>query len=162
MYPSSGTQNGYFSPTTISIFRNPNINTCVTGGGTPVTPTTPPPPAELQNGIPITGLSGASAETIYFSLTVPFNSDSVVCSISGGSGDADLYTKWDAPVDTDNRNNNAVCAQSMSTQFVFCSSCLSRFAFNTSCSFRSNSAFLGKMVTTRAALFLLTLPLETF
>ena len=53
------------------------------GGGT----------TELQNNVAVTGVSGASgADNDYF-ITVPAGASNLVMSISGGSGDADLYTK---------------------------------------------------------------------
>lgn len=48
----------------------------------------------LQNGVPITGLSAARHQfTDVYTLTVPAGASSVSFSISGGSGDADLYVK---------------------------------------------------------------------
>ncbi len=47
----------------------------------------------LGNNVPVTNLSGASGSQTFFKLTVPSGQSSVVFSISGGSGDADLYVK---------------------------------------------------------------------
>ncbi|MCO4789417.1 hemagglutinin, partial [Vibrio cholerae] len=55
--------------------------------------TTPPPVGKvLEKGKPITGLSGSRGGEDFYTFTVT-NSGSVVVSISGGTGDADLYVK---------------------------------------------------------------------
>jgi len=55
----------------------------------------PPPPTDgtLQNGVPVTGLSGATGERAFWSLAVPAGQSSLSFSISGGTGDADLYVQ---------------------------------------------------------------------
>jgi serine protease len=60
------------------------------GGGTP------PPPAtgSLSNGVAVTGLSGSTGTELRYTLVVPANSSNLAISISGGSGDADLYVKF--------------------------------------------------------------------
>jgi len=57
------------------------------------TDTVPPPPTDgmLQNNVPVTGLYGAMGEKKYWSLEVPAGQSSVSFTISGGTGDADLY-----------------------------------------------------------------------
>ncbi|EIL90077.1 extracellular alkaline serine protease [Rhodanobacter spathiphylli B39] len=48
---------------------------------------------ELQNNVAVTGVSAATgADNDYF-ITVPAGATNLVMSISGGTGDADLYTK---------------------------------------------------------------------
>ena len=47
----------------------------------------------LGNNVPVTNLSGASGSQTFFKLTVPSGQTRVVFSISGGTGDADLYVK---------------------------------------------------------------------
>lgn len=47
----------------------------------------------LVNGVPVTSISGASGSTKYWKLTVPSGQAKVVFTISGGTGDADLYVK---------------------------------------------------------------------
>ncbi|MBU5873081.1 PPC domain-containing protein, partial [Vibrio cholerae O1] len=55
--------------------------------------TTPPPVGKvLEKGKPITGLSGSRGGEDLYTFTVT-NSGSFVVSISGGTGDADLYVK---------------------------------------------------------------------
>ncbi|MEO6925704.1 MAG: PPC domain-containing protein, partial [Rhodanobacter sp.] len=46
----------------------------------------------LQNGVPVTGISGAKGSKTYFTVTVPAGS-SMTISTSGGTGDEDLYVK---------------------------------------------------------------------
>jgi vibriolysin len=55
----------------------------------------PPPPTDgtLRNDVPVSGLSGATGEKAFWSLAVPAGQSSVSFSISGGTGDADLYVQ---------------------------------------------------------------------
>ena len=46
----------------------------------------------LQNGVPVTGISGATGSKTYYTVTVPAGR-TLTISISGGSGDVDLYTR---------------------------------------------------------------------
>jgi len=48
----------------------------------------------LTNGVPVTGLSGSTGTQQTFSLVVPSGQSSVTFTISGGTGDADLYMKY--------------------------------------------------------------------
>lgn len=56
------------------------------GGGTD--------PNELQNGVPKTGLSGASGSQQFYTINVPAGASSLSIQMSGGSGDADLYVRY--------------------------------------------------------------------
>jgi hypothetical protein len=47
----------------------------------------------LSNNVPVTNLSGSSGSQNYYKITVPAGQTSLVVSISGGTGDADLYVK---------------------------------------------------------------------
>ena len=51
---------------------------------------------QLQNGVPVTGLSGAAASERRYTFTVPAGAPNLVIGISGGSGDADLYVRRNA------------------------------------------------------------------
>ena len=65
----------------------------------------------LQNGAPWSGISGNVDDTFYFALNTTASTgilDSVSCSTSGGSGDSDIYTNWDNPVDLNDREANTV------------------------------------------------------
>lgn len=55
----------------------------------------------LEKGVPVTGLSGSSGQSLAFTLEVPAGATGLVFTMSGGSGDADLYVKaGSAPTDT--------------------------------------------------------------
>ncbi len=47
----------------------------------------------LQNGVPVTGISGGSGSTQYWTIEVPAGASNLVIASSGGSGDADLYVR---------------------------------------------------------------------
>jgi hypothetical protein len=47
----------------------------------------------LTNGVPVTGISGASGSQQFWKLAVPAGQAKVVFTISGGTGDADLYVR---------------------------------------------------------------------
>jgi pre-peptidase len=57
--------------------------TVTTGGGIAV----------LNDGVPVSNISGAIGSQQFWVMDVPAGKDSVVFSISGGSGDADLYVR---------------------------------------------------------------------
>jgi Zn-dependent metalloprotease len=59
----------------------------------------PPPPctSALSNGVPVTGLAGATGSTsCVYTLVVPSGSTNLQVQMSGGTGDADLYVKLGA------------------------------------------------------------------
>ncbi|WP_370738758.1 M28 family metallopeptidase [Vibrio quintilis] len=55
----------------------------------------------LQAGTPLTGLSGTASGQSWYTFELP-SSGSVTFSISGGSGDADLYVKYGSKASTSN------------------------------------------------------------
>ncbi len=58
------------------------------GGGDPtVTP--------LSNGVPVTGLSGATGGQVFYKIDVPAGQSNLKIQMSGGSGDADMYIRKD-------------------------------------------------------------------
>jgi len=65
-----------------------NYRETLVGGGTP------PGGNELDNGVPKTGLSGASGSETFYTMAVPASATSLEFQISGGSGDADLYVRF--------------------------------------------------------------------
>jgi len=51
---------------------------------------------ELVNGVAVTGLSGASASEVFYTLVVPAGASNLSFAISNGTGDADLYVRFGA------------------------------------------------------------------
>ena len=47
----------------------------------------------LQNGVPVSGLSGAASSTRTYTLNVPTGASNLQVALSGGTGDADLYVR---------------------------------------------------------------------
>ncbi len=63
----------------------------------------PPPPGGnvLGRGVPETGLSAARGSDVLYTMTVPSGASDLTFSMSGGSGDGDLYVKFgSAPTDS--------------------------------------------------------------
>jgi V8-like Glu-specific endopeptidase len=48
----------------------------------------------LQNGVPVTGLSGGSGSELRYTIDLPAGASNLNISIAGGSGDADLYVRF--------------------------------------------------------------------
>jgi Zn-dependent metalloprotease len=68
-------------------------------GGAPPPP--PPPTTPLTNGVAITGLSATTGNSLNYSLVVPAGATNLTFTLSGGTGDADMYVKFGAaPTDT--------------------------------------------------------------
>ncbi|MGH6825770.1 M4 family metallopeptidase [Methyloceanibacter sp.] len=61
----------------------------------PLPPPPPPPPPiiTLTNGVPVNGISDVAAGERFYKLDVPAAQTSVRFTLSGGTGDADLYTR---------------------------------------------------------------------
>jgi hypothetical protein len=55
----------------------------------------PPPPVELQNGSTEVNLSGGKGTWAMFRITVPAGATNLTIKTSGGSGDGDLYMRFD-------------------------------------------------------------------
>ncbi len=86
---SAATDLGYASSAVITAFTSVGVTCPGTGGGGGTT-------TDLQNGTPVTGLSGAASATLAYKITVPAGATNLVFNMSGGTGDADLYTKFGA------------------------------------------------------------------
>lgn len=87
---SAATDLGYNANDVIAAFNGVGVTCPGTGGGGGGTGGT----TELQNDVGVTGVSGATgADNDYF-ITVPAGASNLVMSISGGTGDADLYTRF--------------------------------------------------------------------
>jgi pseudolysin/vibriolysin len=83
---SAATDLGYSATDVAAAFTQVGV-TCPTGGGGGGT-------VELQNGTAVTGVSGSAGQDHDYLIKVPSGASNLVMSISGGSGDADLYTKF--------------------------------------------------------------------
>ncbi|KAB8198213.1 M20/M25/M40 family metallo-hydrolase, partial [Lysobacter maris] len=64
--------------------------------------TDPPPPGnELEKGVPVTGLAATAGNAVEYTMDVPAGASNLSFTMSGGSGDADLYVKFgSAPTDS--------------------------------------------------------------
>ncbi|WP_343225858.1 M4 family metallopeptidase [Noviluteimonas lactosilytica] len=62
------------------------------GGGTPIA---------LTKGVPVTGISATTGNSANYTLVVPAGATNLTFTISGGTGDADMYVRFgSAPTDT--------------------------------------------------------------
>lgn len=76
-------------------------NEGLTGGISKVVTVSAPGGSVLSNGVPVTGLSGAAAAELRYTMAVPAGATGLKFVTSGGSGDADLYVKFgSAPTTT--------------------------------------------------------------
>lgn len=74
-------------------------------------------PNVLENKVPVTNLAASQGNDIQYTMDVPAQARNITFTISGGSGDADLYTRFGA-VPTDNNydcrpyigGNNETCS----------------------------------------------------
>jgi serine protease len=96
----------------------PNLLAYSRFGGGGGNPPPPPGPTELQNGVAVTGLSGATGSETFFTIDVPAGATNLVVQISGGSGDADLYTRFGTAPTTSSyacrpwlNGNNETCTE---------------------------------------------------
>ena len=66
-----------------------------------VTVTAPPAGNILQNGVAATGLAASTGNDILYTMSVPAGATNISFSMSGGSGDADMYVRFgSAPTDS--------------------------------------------------------------
>jgi serine protease len=70
----------------------------------------------LQNGVPVTSLSGAAGSQVFYTASIPSGATNLVFTISGGTGDADMYVRFGSPPTTSTYNcrpylngNNETC-----------------------------------------------------
>lgn len=83
--PGTGSPNLLLNTGFVSANPNPNPN--------PEPDPKPQPGGALKNGETVTDLSGAKGSEIFFSIEVPAGAANLNITISGGSGDADLYLR---------------------------------------------------------------------
>ncbi|WP_445945755.1 M4 family metallopeptidase [Shewanella sp.] len=86
---SAATDLGLSADDVVSAFAVVGIVPCET-------PPPPPPPAasELTNGVAVTGLTGNASSKQYFTLEVASGATDLSFTMSGGTGDADMYVKY--------------------------------------------------------------------
>jgi serine protease len=82
--PAAG--NWYIMLNGYAAYSGASLKASYSGGTTDTTPA-------LGNNAPVTGISGATSSQQFWKLTVPAGQTQVVFSISGGTGDADLYVR---------------------------------------------------------------------
>ncbi len=79
-------------------------------------PIPPPPNTPVQQNVPVTNLSGTRGSKAYFSVNVPEGATDLTFTLSGGTGDADMYVRFGNAPTTSQYNcrpyrsgNNEVC-----------------------------------------------------
>jgi pre-peptidase len=82
---ASGSANFTVTGTSGASSHGANASVTVSGGGGGGN--------TLTNGVPVTGLAGASAQQSMFQIAVPAGQSLLTVKISGGTGDADLYVR---------------------------------------------------------------------
>ncbi|KFL37231.1 hypothetical protein N788_10350 [Arenimonas donghaensis DSM 18148 = HO3-R19] len=71
------------------------------GGSTPPPPPPPPSGGTLTKGVAVTGLSASTGNSLNYTMAVPSGASNLTFTMSGGTGDADLYVQFGtAPTDT--------------------------------------------------------------
>lgn len=76
-------------------YNQADVRTAFATVGVTTCDTPPPPPGnELENNVPVSNLSGAQGSQEFYTLDVPSSGGTVTFTISGGSGDADMYVKF--------------------------------------------------------------------
>ncbi|MFZ5439285.1 MAG: pre-peptidase C-terminal domain-containing protein, partial [Myxococcota bacterium] len=90
------------------------------GGGSSVQP--------LQNGVAVTNVSAATNAQVFFSITVPAGASNLTITTTGGTGDADLYTRFGSlpttstydcrPYQSGNAESCTVAAPAAGTYYV--------------------------------------------
>ena len=79
-------------------------------------PPPPPPTNPIEDGVPVTGLSGTTGGMAYWKLEVPAGATKIVFTTSGGTGDLDLYVKFNAKPTTtvnDGKSEGATTAETI-------------------------------------------------
>jgi pseudolysin/vibriolysin len=91
------------------------------GGGTP-----PPTGGSLQNGVALTNQSGSAGQELSYTVVIPSGASNLVIASSGGTGDADLYTKFGSAPTTSSYDcrpyktgNNESCTFTPSTTTTY-------------------------------------------
>jgi hypothetical protein len=87
------------------------------------TPPPPPPPIPLEDGVPVSDLSGSTGavQQYYLSdLSGGLEGESVTCSLTGNNGDADLYLRFRDEAEVDINSNVNECGSYTSSSIESC------------------------------------------
>ena len=96
-YPLSGSCSGGCGAGIIDA----NALVAAAGGSTPPPPPPPPTGGTLTKGVAVTGLSASTGNSLNYTMAVPAGASNLTFTMSGGTGDADLYVQFgSAPTDT--------------------------------------------------------------
>lgn len=71
-----------------------NALVAAAGGSTPPPPPPPPAGGELTKGVAVTNLSASTGNSLYYTMAVPSGASNLTFTMSGGTGDADLYVQF--------------------------------------------------------------------
>jgi fibronectin type 3 domain-containing protein len=93
---------GLAASTTYYYVVSASNGTCASGNSAQASAATSAVSNVLQNGVPVTGISGASGSQQTWTMSVPSGASNLSFVTSGGTGDADLFVKFGAPVTTGN------------------------------------------------------------
>jgi Zn-dependent metalloprotease len=89
---TAATDLGYTKADVTAAFNVVGVS-CAGGGGGGTTP--------MTKGVTITGIGASTGSSVNYSLVVPAGSTNLTFTMSGGTGDADMYVKFgSAPTDT--------------------------------------------------------------
>ena len=81
---AAGTTTFSVTGTSATTVHTASASVTVTAGG----------PATLTDGVPVTNISGATGSDQFWVMNVPAGKDTLTITISGGTGDADLYVRF--------------------------------------------------------------------
>jgi len=108
---------GYVVEDVYAAFSEVGVSTLACGGIDGTGGPTEGDITPLENNVAVTGLSGSTGSAVYYSLEVPAGASDLSFTISGGSGDADLYTLFGSVPNTGTYDcrpyasgNNEVCS----------------------------------------------------
>ncbi|MGA0585946.1 M4 family metallopeptidase [Dyella sp. KRB-257] len=118
---SAATDLGYSAANVATAFSGVGVTCPGSGGGGGGT-------TSLSNGVALTGQAAATGADLNYTVAVPTGASNLVIAISGGTGDADLYTKFGSaptlssydcrPYLTGNNESCSVASPSAGTYYV--------------------------------------------
>jgi trimeric autotransporter adhesin len=94
---TSFSNTGLAASTTYYYVVQASNGTCASGNSAQASATTQAGPSTvLSNGVPVTGISGATSSQQTWTMSVPAGATNLSFVISGGTGDADMYVRFGA------------------------------------------------------------------